>query len=43
MIGWKFFNGHRLENQDVVLVGNYGRPPGWGNWMEFWSENVKVN
>ena len=32
-----------LKNPDGFLVGNCGRPPGWDNRMEFWSENVKVN
>ena len=43
MIGWKFLHGTRLGNTDIVLVRKSGRPPGWGNQMEFWSENVKVN
>ena len=28
---------------DRVLVRNSGRTPDWGNQMEFWTENVKVN
>ena len=43
VIGWKIVNGYRLGNPDGVLARNSGRPPGWGNWTEFLSENVKVN
>ena len=39
----EIFTGPRLVNPDGVLVGNSGRPLGWGNQMDFWSENIKVN
>ena len=43
-VDWlEFLNGPRLGNTDRVLVENFGRPPGWGNWMDFCSKIMKVN
>ena len=41
--GWTFMNGPRMVNPDGVLVRISGRPPGWGNRIDFWLEDVKVN
>ena len=43
VVDWKLLNGPKMVNTDGVLVGNSGRPPSWGNRMESWSENLKVN
>ena len=43
VVDWKLLNGSQMGNTDEFFVGNSGRPPGWSNRMESWSENMKVN